>query len=288
MPFTPGGGTDIQARLLGRKFTEFTGQPFVVDNRPGAGGLIGAELVVKAPPDGHTVLITSTSIAINVSLQKKLAFDPLKDLQPVSLLTTGPYLLAVHPSMPVRSVKELIALAKRSPAPMNSASSGAGTAPHLTLELFKRKAGVPVTHVPYKGGAAAIQALITGEVDFEFVSAFTAGPFVKSGRVRVLAISSNKRSSNFPAVPTVAEAGVPGFESYNWTAAFLPAGASKEVTGRLHGILVKGLNSPELQEYVKTESGSSIGSTPDEFAAYFRRVVATYAQVIREGNIKAD
>jgi len=287
VPFVPGGGTDNQARLLGKKFQEFTGQTLVIDNRPGAGGLIGAELVTKAPPDGYTLLLTTTSIAINVSLHRKIAFDPFKDLAPVTLLSTGPYLLAVHPSMPVKSTKELVALAKRSPTRMNSASSGAGTAPHITLEMFNRTAGINAQHIPYKGGGAAVLALITGEVEFNFLSAFTAGPYVKSGRIRALAITSREPVENFPGLPTVG-ATYPGFESYNWYALFLPAATPRDIVMRVHGLAVKSLHSPELQAYIKMESGTASGSTPEEFAAYYRSEVERYAQVIKAAKIQAN
>lgn len=287
VPFGAGGGTDIQGRVLGKRFYANTGQTFVVDNRPGAGGLIGAELTAGAPADGYTLLFTTTSLAINISLRKKIAFDPFKDLAPLSLVSSVPYLLVAHPSVPARSLKELIELARKRAVKMNASSAGTGTSPHLTLEILKRTADIDVTHVSYKGGGPAILAVVTGEVDFEFASPLSAQPHLKSGKVRALAVTTAERSPVFPDLPTIASL-YPGFETYNWYGMFVPAGVPKDIVARIHSEITKALKSPEVNEFITKEGGTPIGSTPDEFAAYFRREVDKYAQVIRAGNIKPD
>jgi len=288
VPFGAGGGTDIQARLLSKKFYESMGQTFVVDNRPGAGGLIGAEIVAKqSPPDGYNVLFTTASLSVNVSLYKKIAFDPMKDLAPVSWVSSVPLVLVAHPSVPVKNVKELIALAKKRAGKMNAASNGSGTTSHLSIEMLKQFAHVDVTHVPYKGGGPAIAALISGEVDFEFATALTAQPHIKSGKVRPLAVTTAKRAKAFPDLPTM-ESLYPGFESDNWYAMFLPAGTPKEIIAKLNAEIVKALKAPDVQAFMSKEGGEPVGSTPEELAAYFKREVEKYAKVIKAGNIHVE
>jgi tripartite-type tricarboxylate transporter receptor subunit TctC len=287
VPFGPGGGTDIQGRLLSKKFTESMGQTFVLDNRAGAAGLIGAEIVAKSPPDGYNILFTTASLAVNVSLYKKGTIDPVKDLTPVSWISSVPLVLVVHPSVPVKTVKEFVALAKKRAGKMNAASNGSGTTSHLSIEMLKQMAGVDVTHIPYKGGGPAMTAMLTGEVDFTFATALAAQPHIKGGRVKPLAVTTAKRSSTFPDLPTM-DSIYPGFESDNWYAMFLPAGAPKEVVSKLNSEIVKALKSPDVREFITKEGGDPVGSSPDELAKYFKREVDKYAKVIKAGNITAE
>jgi tripartite-type tricarboxylate transporter receptor subunit TctC len=286
-PFGPGGGTDIQGRLLGKKFQESTGQTLIVDNRTGAGGMIGAEIAARAPADGYTVLFTTTSLAINLSLQKKLAFDPVKTLMPLSLISSAPYLVVTHPSVPAASLKDFFTLAKRRGVSLNAASNGSGTAPHLGLEILKQLAGINVTQIHYKGGGPAILAVVSGEVDFQLASSLSSMPHVKSGRLRVLGITSNSRSPLFPDLPTVASL-YPGFSNYNWYGMFLPVNVPKDIALKLHGEFVKAIKAPDVREFVAREGGTPIGSTPEEFAAYFKQEAAQYEKAIKAGNIAQE
>jgi tripartite-type tricarboxylate transporter receptor subunit TctC len=287
VPFGPGGGTDIQGRLLGKKFTESMGQTFVVDNRAGAAGLIGAEIIAKAPSDGHNVLFTTASLAVNVSLYKKIPLDPLKDLAPVSWISSVPLVLVVHPSVPVKTVKELVALAKKRTGKMNVASNGSGTTSHLSIEMLKQMAGVDVAHIPYKGGGPAMTAMLTGEVDFTFATALAAQPHIKTGKMRPLAVTTAKRSSTFPNLPTM-DSMYPGFESDNWYAMFMPAGTPRDVVMKLNSEIIKALNSPDVREFITREGGDPVGSSPEELTKYFKREVEKYAKVIKAGNITAE
>ena len=287
VPFGPGGGTDIQGRLLGKKFTESMGQTFVVDNRAGAAGLIGAEIVAKSPPDGYNILFTTASLAVNVSLYKKSTIDPLRDLMPVSWISSVPLVLVVHPSVPAKNVKELVALAKKRSGKMNVASNGSGTTSHLSIEMLRQLAGVDVTHIPYKGGGPAITAMLTGEVDFTFATALAAQPHIKSGRVRPLAVTTGKRSSTFPDLPTM-DSLYPGFESDNWYAMFLPAGTPREIVTKLNAEIVRALKAPDVHDFITREGGDPVGSTPEDLAKYFRREVEKYAKIIKAGNITAE
>ncbi|MGE5525639.1 MAG: Bug family tripartite tricarboxylate transporter substrate binding protein [Rhodospirillaceae bacterium] len=288
VPFGAGGGTDIQGRMLSKKFYESMGQTFVVDNRPGAGGLIGAEIVAKqSPPDGYTVLFTTASLSVNVSLYKKIAFDPMKDLAPVTWVSSVPLVLVSHPSVPAKDVKALIALIKKSNGKMNAGSNGSGTTSHLSIEMLKQMAGVQVTHVPYKGGGPAIAALIAGEVDFEFGTALSTKPHIESGKVRAYAVTTAKPSKAFPNLPTMASL-YPGFESDNWYAMFMPAGTPKDIIAKLNAEVVKALKSPDVQEYMAKEGGEPVGSSPEELSAYFKREVDKYAKVIKAGNIHVE
>jgi tripartite-type tricarboxylate transporter receptor subunit TctC len=287
VPFGTGGGTDIQGRLLGRKFQESMGQPFLVENRLGAGGLIGAEQGAKSPADGYTIVFTTTSLAVNVNLYKKIAFDPVKDLAPVSWVSSVPLVLVTHPSVPARSVKELIALAKKSPGKMNVGSNGSGTTSHLSIEMLNLYAGVKVAHIPYSGGGPAITALVGGEVDFEFATALAAQPFIKSGRVRALAVTTANRSKVFPELPTMKSL-YPEFESDNWYAMFFPAGTPKDIVARINGEIVRALKAPEIAEYLRSEGGEAVGSSAEELATMFRREVERYAKIIKAANVKVE
>ena len=287
VPFQPGGGTDTQSRLLAKKLTESLKQSFVIDNRSGAGGLIGAELVAKAPPDGHTLLFTTASLSVQVTLEKKLAFDPVKDLAPVSLFSSAPLVLVVHPSVPAKTVPELVALAKKSKSKLNAASNGSGTTSHLAIEMLKQAAGIDLVHVPYKGGGPAVTAMMAGEVDLRFSGQLAVLPHVRSGRVRAIAIASTRRSTLMPEVPTLASY-YPGFDADNWYAMFAPAGVSKDIVARLHAEIVKVLKAPDMRETIAKDGAEPIGSTPDELAAYFRKEADKYAKVIRAAKITPE
>jgi tripartite-type tricarboxylate transporter receptor subunit TctC len=287
MPFPPGGGTDIMGRLLAKRFTETLGQTFIAENRAGAGGLIGAEIVARSAPDGYNILVTTASLSVNVSLHKKLAFDPVRDLAPVSQLTSVPLLLAVHPSVPARSPQELVALAKKRPGSMNAATNGAGTTSHLAVEMLKQAAGIEVTHIHYRGGGSALIAMLAGETDFRFTSVLSSIPHIRNGRMRPLAVTTAKRSSILPELPTLASI-YPGVECDQWYAMFLPAGTPREILARLHGETVKALALPEVRDYLIKDGAEPVGSTPEELAAFFRREVAKYAKIIAVAKIQAD
>ena len=279
VPFQPGGGTDIQGRLLARKFAESMGQSFVVENRSGAGGNIGAEIVAKAPADGYSVLFTTASITVNVTLYRKLPFDAVRDLAPVSLFSSAPLILVVHPSVPVRSVKELVALARQQKGRLNAGSNGTGTTSHLAIEMLKQAAGIEVAHIPYKGGGPAVVALMAGEIDMRFAGALAVLPYVKQSRVKPIAVASLRKSQVMPDVPTLASV-YPGFDADNWYAMFVPAATPKDIVARLHAETVKVLNTADMREVIRKDGAEPVGSTPDELAAYFRREVEKYARVI--------
>ncbi len=287
VPFDAGGASDTQGRLLARHFSESMGHTFVVDNRPGSAGLIGAGIVAESPPDGYNVLLTTASLASNVSLYRKKSFDPLKDLAPVSRISSVPLVLIVYPSVPAKSVKELVALARNRGVRMNAASNGTGTTSHLSLEMLRQMAGINVTHIPYKGGGPAMAAMLAGEVDVAFAVALTALPHLKSGKVRGLAVTTARRSGVFPELPTMASI-YPGFEMDNWYAIFVPAGTPKEIVAKLNAEILKALKASDVRDFIGHGGGEPVGSTPDELAKYFHREVEKYRKVIKAGNISAE
>ena len=287
VPFGAGGGTDIQARLLGKFFNESLKQTFLVDNRAGAGGLIGADLAVQSPPDGHTILFTKASLSVNVTVySKRIKFDPLKDLAPVSWISSTPLVLVVHPSVPAKSIKELVALAKKT-GKMNAASNGAGTTSHLSIEMLKQMGGVNVAHVPYKGGGPSMASLVAGETDFLFATGPVASNQMKAGRVRGIAVTTAKKSSAFPDLPTMNSV-FKEFESDNWYAMFFPAGTPKAIVDRLNGEIAKALKSKELREFMPREALDPVASSPAELEANFKREIARYAKIIKAGNITVE
>ncbi|MBI3915907.1 MAG: tripartite tricarboxylate transporter substrate binding protein [Betaproteobacteria bacterium] len=287
MPFPPGGGTDQMGRLFAKRFTETFGQTFFAENRPGAGGLIGAEIVAKSPPDGYTILVTTASLSVNASLHRKLTFDPLKDLAPVSWLVSVPLLLAVHPSVPAKTPQELVALAKKRPGGMNAGTNGAGTTSHLAIEMLKQAAGFEVLHIHYKGGGPALVALLTGEVDFRFTSVLASIPHIRVGKMRPLAVTTAKPSAILPQLPTLGSI-YPGVECDQWYAMFVPAGTPKDIVAKLHAETVKGLALPEVRKHLTTDGAEPVGSTPEELGVFFGREVAKYAKIIARANIRAD
>ena len=287
VPFAPGGGTDIQARLLAKNFHESMGQTFVVENRAGAGGIIGAELAVRSPADGYTILFTTASLSVNVTLYgKRVKFDPLKDLAPVSWISSTPLVLVTHPSVPAKSVKELVALAKRT-GNMTAASNGAGTTSHLSVEMLKQATGLNVVHIPYKGGGPSMVSVISGETDFLFATGPVSAPQIKAGKVRALAVTTPKRSSTFPDLPTMNSV-FPGFESDNWYAMFFPAGTPADIVNRLNSEIAKALKAKNIRDFMPREALDPVASSPAELSALFKREIARYAKIIQAANIKVE
>jgi tripartite-type tricarboxylate transporter receptor subunit TctC len=285
----PAGATpDVTARLVTPGLANVLGQPVVVDNRGGAGGLIGAEIVSKATPDGYTIFISSPGALTILPHLRKVPYDTLKDFVPVSLISVGPFVLVTHPSVPVDSVKSLIALAKAQPGKLNGASAGNGTANHLALELFKQMAGVNITHVPYKGAPQAVTDVLAGHIQMTFNSIAPIIAHIRAGRMKVLGVASSKRSSQLPEVPTISEAGVPGFEAENWFGLFVPAQTPKKIIARLNEAIVKVMRSPEIQKQFIALGAEPVGNSPEEFAAFVRRDMEKYARVVRVSGAKLD
>ena len=284
-----GGGGDILARTVIQRLNESLGQPIVIDNRGGAGGAIACEIVAKAPPDGYTVLIASVGmLAINPVLFPRLQYAPLKDFAPVTLVAESPYVLVVHPAVAARSVKDLVALAKTSPGRMNFASGGAGTGNHFSGELFKLAAGIDLVHVPYKGTGPALADVVGGQVQVMFSNLLAAMPLVKSGRLRALAVTTAQRSQSTPDLPTVAEAGFPGFETTTWHAVLLPAATPKPIVTRLNAELVKIVRQADVKDRLASQGTETVGSTPEQLYSQIRNETAKWAQVVRAARIKAE
>jgi tripartite-type tricarboxylate transporter receptor subunit TctC len=289
VPFTPGGTTDVLARAVGQKLTANWGQPVVIDNRPGAGGNIGSEVVAKAAGDGYTLLMgTISTHGINPSLYTKLPFDAVKDFAPVSLVARVPNVLVLHPSVPANSVKELIALAKAKPGQLNFASSGNGTSIHLSGEMFKTMAGVQMSHIPYKGSAPALTDLLGGQVSLMFDNMPTALPHVKAGRLKALAVTTAKRSPALPELPTVAESGLPDFEATSWFGVLAPAATPKEIVNKLSGEIAKILKTPDVQAQLSGQGAEPVGSTAEEFATHIKSEMAKWAKVVKESGARID
>jgi len=286
VPFGPGGGTDIQARVLSTVFHEHTGQTFIVENRAGASGLIGAELAATAPPDGYTILFSTATLTINTTLYgARMKIDPQKDLTPISWLTSTPLVLVVHPSVPTKSMKELVALAKLRPAFLNSGINVPGSTSHLSAEMLKQVGGIEAIIVPYKGGGPAITALMSGEIDYLFATGPVASAARKTGRVRALAVTTAKKASAFPDLPTM-NTFYPGFESDNWYAMWFPANTPGDIVARMNELIVKSMQNGKVREFMLREGLDPVGSTPQELGAQIKREIAKYAEVIRKGNIK--
>ena len=289
VPYAPGGSTDIVARVLALKLSEAMGQQVVVDNRPGAGGAIGADIVAKSPPDGYTMVTAVTSImAINQFLYRKLPYDPEKDFAPVTQVGSLPRILVIHPSLPAKNVREFIAIAKAKPGQLNYGSSGVGTATHMTTELFKAMAGVDLVHIPYKGSGQVMGDVIGGQLALIFDQIVSSLPHVQGGKLRMLAITSAKRFPSLPDLPTIAESGVPGYESISWAGVAVPAGTPKEIVARLHAEIVKVLAMPDIRERFLRDGIETIGSTPEQFSEHIRRERIKWAKVVKDSGAKAD
>ena len=289
VPYPPGGSADILARAIGQKLAEGMGQQVVVDNRPGAGTAIGAEATAKAPPDGYTIMLgTVSSHAINPALNPTLKYDPVKDFAPVSLVASIPFALVVHPSLPVNTVKELVALAKAKPAALNFSSAGNGTSNHLAGELFKSMTGTYMVHIPYKGSAPALNDLIAGQVQLMFDLVLTTAPHVRSGAVRAIAVTGRERSSALPGVPTVAESGVPGYEVSAWFGFFAPAGTPAAIVTALNAETVKAMRLPDLRDRLASQGADAVTDTPEQFAAYVKEELGKWTRVVKASGMKAD
>ncbi|HXF66763.1 MAG TPA: tripartite tricarboxylate transporter substrate binding protein [Burkholderiales bacterium] len=289
VPFPPGGGNDTIARLVGQKLSPALGQQVIVDNRPGAGGTIGAELAAKSAPDGYTLFLAGVaSHGINPNLRRKLPYDPVRDFHGVSLIASAPLLVVVHPSLPVASVKQLVALAKARPGAINFASNGTGGSSHLAVELFKMMTGTDMVHIPYKGLSLALTDLLSGQVQLMFSSAVAMLPQVKAGKLRAIAMTGAKRSPAIPEIPTVAEAGVPGYETGSWYGIVAPAKTPRPVIERLGREIAAITRSPEISGRLTEEAVIPIGSAPEEFDAHIKRELARWAQVIARAKIAEE
>ena len=287
--FGAGGGNDMIARTLSRKLTESMGQQVIVDNRAGGAGMVAAVMVAKAPADGYTLFAGSIStLATNVSMHAKLPYDPQRDFAPVTVTTMSPYLCSVNPSVPAATLREFIALAKTTPGKINYASAGSGSGNHLSQEMFKFMAGIDLVHVPYKGAAEQVTALIAGEVQMSCIQVQVALTQVRGGRLRALAITSAQRLAIAPEVPTIAEAGVPGYEATSWQGVVVPAGTPRAIVYRLYREIARALQSPEVMERLAAEGSTAGGITPEAFAVYIRSEIAKWAKVVKMSGARAD
>jgi tripartite-type tricarboxylate transporter receptor subunit TctC len=289
VPFAAGGGSDLVARTVAAKITEALAQPVIVDNRAGAAGTIGADIAAKSPPDGHTLLLGSNGpLAINPSLYSKLPYDASRDFAPVSLVTVMPFLLVVHPSLPVKALKDLVALAKAKPGQLNYGSPGNGSTTHLANELLKSMTGMQIAHVPYKGVAPAATDLISGQVQMMSGDLSTLLPHVRSGRMRALAVTAARRSSLLPDMPTVSESGVPGYEATGWFGVLVPAGTPPAIVERLNAAIVKGLAMVDARERLATLGGEVGGGPPEHFSAHIRKEAAKWSKLIKALGLKGE
>ena len=288
VPYPPGGPTDIVARVLFQQVSEATGQQFLVDNRAGAGGNIGAEIVAKSPADGYTLLIGTTAHAINMSLFKNLSYDVQKDFAPVSLLTQGPLVLVAHPQFPANSIKEVIELAKSKSGGLNFASSGNGQSTHLSAELFNTMAGIKMSHVPYKGSAPALTDVMSGQVDVMFDTTLSAMPFVKAGKLKALGLTSPVRSPAAPDVPTIAESGLPGYEVFAWNGVFVPAGTPKAIIQQLNDQIRKAMLLPEVKDKFSAQGFAASWNSPENFGVFVKNEVDKWSRTVKASGATLD
>ena len=288
MPYPAGGGVDIVARALSGPLGERLGQSIVVDNRPGAGSVIGVDLAAKAQADGHTLLFVNLAYAVNATLVPKLPYDPARDLFAVSLLGTQPHVLVTHPSLPAKTVRELIALAQAKPGQITYASSGVGTGPHLAAELFAMMAGIKLNHIPYKGAAPAIIDVMGGQVQINFSTIVTAMPYVQSGRLQFLAVTSPQRAQVLPAVPTIAESGLPKYEALGWYILMVRAGTPPPVLDRIHGAITGALGDANVRERLIKDGAEVVGNKPAEAARFLNAEIARWGAVVKSAGIKPE
>ncbi len=288
VPFPPGGGVDGAGRLISQKLSEALGKQFVVDNRPGANGMIGSELAAKSAKDGYTLMVNGANFVTTPSLYSKVTYHPVRDFEPVSLLALAPNVLVVHPSLPVKSVKELVALARSRPGEVNYAGSGSGSTPHLAAELFNTLAKITMVHVPYRGTGPAIVGLMSGEASVMFMPTTNAVPLVRSGRMRALAVTSRERVPAMPELPTVSESGLKGYESSQWYGLLAPAGTPADVLGLLSSQVVKIMQAPDMKQRLTGEGLVAVGSTREQFAAHIKVELAKWVKVIKASGAKVD
>jgi tripartite-type tricarboxylate transporter receptor subunit TctC len=285
VPFPAGGGVDTMARIIGHKLSERIGQPVLVEHRPGAGGTLGADVVAKAPPDGYTVLLTVNALAISAALYRTLPFDPLKAFEPVTHVAASQFVLVGSQKMPAATIQELIALARAKPGTLNYGSSGLGAPLHLLAEMFKHAAGLDITHIPYRGDAPMLTALLSGDVQIAFMPQGTGVPQVQNQQVRGLAITGRKRSTALPELPTLLEAGVKGLEDGSWYGLFAPAGTPRDIVARLRGEVAEVLKSPDVVERLRSSGNEPVGSTPQQFDALYKADIVKFAKIIADANI---
>jgi tripartite-type tricarboxylate transporter receptor subunit TctC len=288
VPYPPGGPTDIVARVVSQKLSDQMGQPFIVENRPGAGGNIGAEAVAKSPADGYTLLVATTAHAINPSLFKSLGYNLTKDFAPVSQLTSGPLVIVANPALPAKNVKELIAIGRSKPGSLNYASSGNGQSTHLSAELFATMAGIKMNHIPYKGSAPALTDVMGGQASLMFDTMLSAMPHVKNGKLRALAVTSAARSPAAPDVPTVAESGLPGYEAIAWNGMLVPAGTPAEVVGKLNAELRKALDAPDVKDRFSAQGFGAAWNTREAFAKFIQSELDKWAKVVKVSGATLD
>ncbi len=288
VPFPAGGGVDSMGRILGQKLSESIAKPVVIENRGGANGNIGTEIAAKSPRDGYTLLLTGAGLVTNPSLYSKIGYDPVKDFDPISLLALAPNVLVVHPSLPARSVAQLVSLAKARPGEVHYASAANGSTPHLAAELFKSMAGVNMVHVPYKGSGPALTGLLSGEVSVMFLAALAAVPHVKSGRLQALAVTSASRLAAMPDTPTVAESGLRGYESSQWYGVLAPAGTSEGILNLLNSHVVKVMQDPDMKQRLVNSGSVSVGSTREQFASHIKTEIEKWAKVIKQSGARVD
>jgi tripartite-type tricarboxylate transporter receptor subunit TctC len=288
VPLAPGGPSDILARTVAQKLSENIKQTVVVDNRPGAGGTLGAEIAARSPADGYTIILVSTSYAINASLYPKLPYDTLKDLTGVTMLAAAPYILAVHPSLPVKTYKQLAALARARPGDLNYASGGSGTGPHMAMELLKLRTGLDIVHIPYKGAGPAMNDLVAGQVHMQMVNMLAGLPIARAGRIRAVAVSTARRSPAAPEIPALDESGLPGFDEGGQHGIMIPAATPREIVAKLNQEIVRAVQSPEVRKRLMSEGAEVIGSTPEQYTAVIRADVEKWAKVIKATGIRAN
>ena len=289
VPFPPGGGNDVIARVVAQKLGERLGQPVVVENRAGANGIVGLQALMQAPPDGHTIAVGAAGpLAVNPSLYDKLPYDPLKDFAPITNMVNFPLLLVTHPSVPAKTTRELVALAKAQPGKLYYSSPGSGNSGHLAGELFNTAAGVKTVHVPYKGQGPALADLLAGQVQMLYSSIPSVLPHVQQKQLNAIAVGSAKRVPSLPDIPTIAESGVPGYEAYSWVGMIAPAGTPKEVIARLNREIVEILKQKDVAEKLNAQGALPVGDTPEQFGAYIKAEIEKWGAVVRSSNIKAE
>jgi tripartite-type tricarboxylate transporter receptor subunit TctC len=288
VPFPPGGGTDKLARMLASRFTTTLGQPVVVDNRGGAGGVVGTEMVAKSPPDGHTLLFVTSAFAMGAGLRDKLPYDPIRDFAPVTIAAVSPSLLIVHPSLPVNTVKELLAFARANPGRLNYGSTGAGAPYHIATEMLKSMGGVDIAHVPYKGAGPAIVAALSGEVTMLIGNIISALPLARSGRMRALGVTTPKRTPLAPEIPTIHEAGLPGYEFVTWFGLLAPGATPAAVVQRLHGEVQQAIKTPEFRAALLADGAEPNGIPPEQYAAVIKADIQRYSQLAKKMGLTAE